>query len=387
MLIYTPPAGRAAGQAHELGRAFEQAVRESGAEVIESPLERIREVRAARLARESQLGFLARGRALVEAGRRALARVELERAETALAEAELVYGAELAWPGVASLLGQAALERGVALFELGREAEARRAFRRAVTFEPTLALTEARVRPDVARAFVQAMAARPRRRLRVNVDGGAEISVDGRVAGRAPLELEVEEGEHLVEASALGRETKAGIFEVPSANLDVELTLPLDQEVVAAAALGAAPTAAGLRALAHLLDLDAVMVVGAGLDRGQLTLAAQRFSPRAGLTTVEIEVASDNLQSAATGLARRLASAATSETTRLAVLEAAPLSQPRPLDLSSQPNSRRRHFYERPWLWAAVLATTTAVVATAVALSGSAPSYQVRVDGTVFSGR
>src|SRR5262249_50106773 len=112
-----------------------------------------------------------------------------------------------------------------------------------------------------------------------------------------------------------------------------------------------------------------------------------RFSAPSGLSAVETEVVGDHPEAAATELVRRLLGAPTSEATALALLEAAPLARPRPLDLQVQPTGRGRRFYERPWLWAAVLATTAAVVATAVAVSGSSPSYQLHVDGSAFGGR
>lgn len=100
-----------------------------------------------------ELGFLPRGNAALERGRRAREAVELDEAEQQLALAEATYAEGLIEPGIATLAAEAALEHGVALGELGRAEEARQAFSRALAWSAHVDLTERFARPDVVRLF------------------------------------------------------------------------------------------------------------------------------------------------------------------------------------------------------------------------------------------
>jgi hypothetical protein len=108
---------------------------------------------AAGWTKEKNLAFFARGAQLVSDGRRALARVELEKAEALLAEAESAYASKLTWPGAGAEWAEAAKWHGVALFELKRVQEAQHAWAGAKALLPESPLTEAVVRPEVARAY------------------------------------------------------------------------------------------------------------------------------------------------------------------------------------------------------------------------------------------
>ncbi|MEO6951183.1 MAG: hypothetical protein ABI321_05165 [Polyangia bacterium] len=107
-----------------------------------------------------ELGFLSRGRAALDRGRRAREAVELDEAEQQLALAEASYAEGLGEPGVATLAAGAALEHGVALGELGRTEEARQAFARALDWSARIELTERFARPDVVRLFREVANAR-----------------------------------------------------------------------------------------------------------------------------------------------------------------------------------------------------------------------------------
>ena len=100
-----------------------------------------------------ELGFLSRGKAALDRGRRAREAVEPDDAAQQLALAEASYAEGLAEPGVAWLAAEAALEHGVALGELGRTDQARQAFSRALDWSPRISLTERFARPDVVRLF------------------------------------------------------------------------------------------------------------------------------------------------------------------------------------------------------------------------------------------
>jgi hypothetical protein len=87
--------------------------------------------------------------------------VELAAAADAFAAAEAIYSAHKGWDGVAAAYADAVKWRGVALFELNRRDEAVHAFTVAKGFDRATELTEAMVRPDVARAFAAAPVGAP----------------------------------------------------------------------------------------------------------------------------------------------------------------------------------------------------------------------------------
>jgi tetratricopeptide (TPR) repeat protein len=155
VLVYAPQSGGAGARQAEATAALVAAERAAGAEVVEDPFALV----AAGWTAERNLAFFARAAQLVSDGRRALAHVELERAEGLFAQAEVIFTPEEARPAVRQEWADAALWHGVALFELKRRSDAIDAWKRAKSLYPDTLLTEAMVRPDVARAF--AAVARP----------------------------------------------------------------------------------------------------------------------------------------------------------------------------------------------------------------------------------
>jgi hypothetical protein len=152
------PSGEAGKR--EAEHALVAAERARGADVVEDPVAAMQQGWTAR----RHLDFFARGRMLVGDGRAALSRVELARAEKLLSDGEAIYEPEAARPGVRQEWAEAAKWHGVALVELKRRDEAIAAWQRARSLEPDTQLTEAMVRPDVARLFaaVQLSAWRPK---------------------------------------------------------------------------------------------------------------------------------------------------------------------------------------------------------------------------------
>jgi hypothetical protein len=149
VLVHAPTSGGAGARLAEAKAAVVAAERARGVEVLEDPEAML----AAGWTKETNLAFFARGGQLVTDGRRALARVELEKAEALLAKAEDLYGTKTARPGARAEWGEAAKWHGVALFELKRAPEAQQAWARAKALLPESPLTEAVVRPEVAHAF------------------------------------------------------------------------------------------------------------------------------------------------------------------------------------------------------------------------------------------
>lgn len=149
VLVQAPPSGGAAVRLAEAKAAVVAAERARGVDVLEDAEAML----AAGWTKESNLAFFARGAQLVSDGKRALQHVELDKAAALLAEAEQLYAAKDAWPGVRAEWAEAAKWHGVALFELKRAAEAHQAWAHAKALLPESPLTEADVRPEVARAF------------------------------------------------------------------------------------------------------------------------------------------------------------------------------------------------------------------------------------------
>jgi hypothetical protein len=157
VLVQAPTSGGAGARLGEARAAVAAAERARGADVLEDADAML----AAGWTAERNLAFFGRGARLVADGRKALARVELEKAEALLAEAERAYESKTALPGARAEWAEAAKWHGVALFELKRREPAARAWARAKALSPESPLTEALVRPEVAAAFAAVAAEAP----------------------------------------------------------------------------------------------------------------------------------------------------------------------------------------------------------------------------------
>ncbi len=406
VLVYAPPSGNAGSLREEVQAALAKAAGVSGTSPTTSVDEHaLREAIAERLAgwvRADELGFFERARAKAEEGRRLLDRVELEAADAAFAEAERIYEAQLARPGVAALWSQAALWRGVAVFERGQSALARKLFRRAVALDPTARLTEASTRPEVVRAFVDAIRAHKMVKLTLRSGDSAELLVDGKAP---PPSGEVTAGEHVVTARAVGRLPLAVLADDED-GLELELMPPPDALLDALDSLRRAPNSDGLAALASARALDASVVTALAIDNGELVLVGERVDARGCASSLATATAKVTLDGSAAGRAASVERAAATLLERLAheepkcpgspeaVLAAPQIAHPRAAPavivsaaekppLPSQKKPKRA--WERPWLWLGLLAVTTAGIAVAAALAPSQVSYKASVDGANFS--
>jgi hypothetical protein len=378
VLVYAPKGDKDPRRA-EVQSALEKAV---GADLDPHALRTAIAERTAGWVRAETLQFFADGRARMEEGRRLLERVELEAADGAFAEAERIYEAQLAWPGVAPLWSQAALWRGVAAFQRGQPAAARRLFQRAVALDPSTRLTEASVRPDVVRAFSDAVKPRPAVKLTVKSREGAEILVDGK-----PAVGEVAAGEHVVVARLAGHLPAAALIDAHGP-LELELLPAPDPALALLESLKRGPNRAGLAELARARSLDQVLVASAGMDAGELALAAERADDK-GCVTPPATVVAKHLDRAAASLWEKLQRAEPRCPGVPEELLAVPaLAHPRPAPVAVKqtlPPPKKKKIWERPWLWLGLVAVTSISVGLAAGLSTTDTSYRATVDGSAFT--
>jgi hypothetical protein len=274
----------------------------------------------------------------------------------------------------------------VALFELGRRAEAERAWRRAVALEPATELTEAMVRPDAARAFAAASKPRPPLKLApLTVTATTAFSLDGH-AHETGGALSVPVGEHVLRADGVAR-----LVDVPATGATVTLDAPVDAAAVAIADLAARPSVEGLAAARAALGVDAVIVAAVSRDDGALTYAAQRLQNGCA-TAVVTEVR-------AAELVRRLDAAPCGESQQLGVLEAPAIVRPREpqptaTQLGTLTRMEPRHgprpplhmpLWQRPWLWATVVSALAVGVVVGVTLWPRDPSYSATIGFNQFA--
>ncbi len=152
VLVQAPASGGAGARLGEARAALVAAEQARGLDVVTDPLALLERGWIA----EKRLAFFGEAARALEEGRRKLARVELEAAEAAFARAAALYEPHADLPGVRALWSEAEKWRGVAAYELKRRDDARGFFGVAKWLDGDAELTEAMVRPEVARAFAAA---------------------------------------------------------------------------------------------------------------------------------------------------------------------------------------------------------------------------------------
>lgn len=326
----------------------------------------------------SKLIFFDAIRAELEAGQHELERVELARAEARFTRAEELCRDEVAQPGVASLWAEAAIGRGLALFEQGRREEAERAFRRALALEPASTLTEAHVRPDVVRAFARARTAKGAQILLTVEVGGAELRVDG-VRGESPVRVTV--GEHLIEARS-GSQRAAVLVDLKAA-ARLELTLAADAKEVTLTGLNERPTVEAVDLLAADLGLDEVLVVAVGEQHGPVLRGAV-WRPHCATEPLLARSAASLLS---------MVTKATCKTPSAALMdgswvrpEALRVAEPRPeVVVPRVVPPKRKLWWHRPWLWLGVAGVAVIGVGLTAGLVTQKPTYQATIEASAFS--
>jgi hypothetical protein len=223
-----------------------------------------------------------RVREQVDEGWRAYLRVAVEVAAQRLASARTEAEVLVAMPGGPEIYADAALRLGAVLGHLGRTAESRAVLQLALALDPERPITLAEFSPDVVALVDQARAAPvSMQKLRVTTSPpGAIIAVDGKDAGRSPLELDVARGQHVVVARAPGHRAAVQGVAVDTA---AAVEIALDRDEPATRLAGGATLGLGERAQQELVDaamryadLDEIVLVAETSRRGGPTLLVQR---------------------------------------------------------------------------------------------------------------
>ncbi|HWO17412.1 MAG TPA: PEGA domain-containing protein [Kofleriaceae bacterium] len=332
----------------------------------------------------------------IDLGWRAYLRVAVESAQLRLVGARAEAEGLLALPGGAELYADLALRLGAVLGHLGRRAEAQAVLALALALDPDRPITLAEFSPDVIDAVDAAKRApAPIRRLRIaTTPPGALIRVDGADVGRAPVDVEVVRGQHVIVArSPLHRPAVRGVA-VDDAAVSVSLELAPDEDALrlaAGAERGLAEPAAQalIDAALRFADLDEVIVVADTTRRGAPTLLVQRCATPPAPAAADAGVAPTRARCSAvvelgygdrTGLAA--AARAAWDAARTGELRYPPVVLG---ERGGRTGPERCKLCRSPLLWTGVGAAVVAGIAlVVVATSGAKPAPIVGVDPSQF---
>ncbi|HEY5933877.1 MAG TPA: PEGA domain-containing protein, partial [Kofleriaceae bacterium] len=219
-----------AGDRTPVAAAMTQAMAGRANRLVGDAVTEARAAIAAGAVRVETLAGFRRVREQVDEGWRAYLRVAIEVAAQRLASARTEAEPLVALPGGAELYADAALRLGAVLGHLGRTAESRAILQLALALDPDRPITLAEFSPDVVTLVDQARAAPvTMQKLRVTTSPpGAIVAIDGKDAGRSPLELDVARGQHVVVARAPGHRAAVQGIAV-DAVATVELALDRDE--------------------------------------------------------------------------------------------------------------------------------------------------------------
>jgi len=320
----------------------------------------------------------------IDAGWREYLRVAVESAQLRLAGARTEAEVLLALPGGPEVYADAALRLGAVLGHLGRKAEAQAVLALALALDPDRPLTLAEFSPDVLDAVEAAKRApAPIRRLRIaTTPPGALVRVDGADVGRAPVDVEVVRGQHVVVARAplLRAAVRGVVVEDAAASVALELLPDEDEQRLAAgAARGLAEPAAQalIDAALRFADLDEVVVVADTTRRGAPTLLVQRCAGAPARCSAVVELGYGDRA----GLAAAAREAW--EAARAGELRYPPVVLG---DRGGRPGGPERcRLCRSPWLWTGVGVAVAAGIALTISVTSSArPAPVVGVDPSQF---
>ena len=315
----------------------------------------------------------------VDEGWRAYLRVAVENAALRLAAARTEAEALVALPGGAELYADAALRLGVVLGHLQRRSESQAVLQLALALDPERPITLAEFSPDVVDA-IAAVRALPvsRQKLHVtSIPAGAQIAIDGTDVGRAPLDVDVTRGQHIVVARETFYTAAVRGIAVDTAS-SLTLDLARDDEVVRLAggpARGMPESAAQelVDASIRFGDFDEVVLVADTTRRGGPTLLVQRCAGIPSRCSAVVEIGYGD-RSGLVAAARQAWDAA-----RTGELRYPPTVLG---DRGGTKDDGRCKLCRNPGVWVGVgAAVVLGTVITIIAVSGSKPAPIVDVNG------
>ncbi len=347
-----------------------------------------REALAAGAVPLSTLERFRRVRTAIDDGWRAFVGVQVQLAASRLAVARTDAESLVAYPGGAALYADASLRLGAVLSHQGRTSDAQAALALALALDPERPITLAEFSPDIIEAVdaVRAVRAQPRptRHLHITSDPpGARIALDTKDVGRAPLDLDVPIGQHVVVAHLPLHEPRALALAVDETSTDVELSLTRDlaaTHLAAGAPLGLpdADAHALVDATLRYANLDELVLVASTQRRGGPALLVQRCAGSPARCTAQVEVGDPD----ASGLPA--AARETWQTARSADLRYPPTVLGAAAE-NTGPVDEHCKLCRSPILWgsvgAAALIGTIVIIAV---VSGSQPPPAVGVDPSQY---
>jgi hypothetical protein len=320
-----------------------------------------------------------RVREQVDEGWKAYLRVAVENAQLRLAAARTEAEALVALPGGAELYADAALRLGVVLGHLGRRSESQAILALALALDPDRPITLAEFSPDVvdAIAAVRALPVSKQKLHVASIPAGAQISIDGTDVGRAPLDVEVTRGQHVIVARETFYSAAVRGVAVDSPS-QVSLELARDDEIVrltGGPARGMPELAAQelVDAALRFADLDEGLLVADTSRRGGPTLLVQRCAGIPAKCSAVVEIGYGD-RSGLDAAARQAWDAA-----RTGELRYPPTVLG---DRGGSKDDGKCKLCRNPGVWVGVgAAVVLGTVITIIAVSGSKPAPVVSVDG------
>jgi hypothetical protein len=238
-----------------------------------------------------------RVREQIDEGWRAYLRVQFDFAQSRLAAARTAAEPLVALPGGAALYADASLRLGAVLGRAGHVPESQAILALALALDPDRPITLAEFSPDIVTAVDAVRGqSRPTRELLLTTEPpGAQLSVDGKEVGRAPVTVPLAVGQHVVVARMPLFHARAQAFAVDDATGPLALALDRDDEwthLAIGPQIGMAETATqGLTdATIRYADLDAVVLVAATDHAGGPSLLVQRCAGLPARCTAIVEI-------------------------------------------------------------------------------------------------
>jgi hypothetical protein len=238
---------------------------------------------------------------------RAYLRVQVDFAASRLAAARTDAESLVALPGGALIYADASLRLGAVLAHLGRTQESQAALALALALDPDRPITLAEFSPDVVAAVDAVRAAKkPTHTVRITTDpAGASLTIDGRDAGHAPINLDLAVGQHVIVARQplfQPRALAVAVDDTPPSSTPTttametfDLSLERDSAAsrLAEGAQPGLPDAASQEladASIRYADLDELILVAATDRRGGPALLVQRCAGLPARCTAVVEV-------------------------------------------------------------------------------------------------